>query len=59
MAKTIALYISSLRKGGAERVIANLATFFDHAGYRVVLVTTRKEETEYEVPASVLRKIFE
>lgn len=59
MAKTIALYISSLRKGGAERVIANLATFFDHAGYRVVLVTTRKEETEYEVPASVLRKISE
>lgn len=59
MAKTIALYISSLRKGGAERVIANLATYFHDTGYRVVLVTTRREETEYEVPAGVQRRISE
>lgn len=59
MAKTIALYISSLRKGGAERVIANLASYFDSAGYRVVLVTTRIAETEYDVPDNVVRRISE
>lgn len=59
MAKTIAMYISSLQKGGAERVIANLTNYFCREGYRVVLVTTRIAEEEYEVPESVERKISE
>lgn len=59
MAGTVALYISSMRKGGAERVIANLAESFDQKGYRVVLVTTHRVENEYEVPVSVKRVISE
>lgn len=59
MAKTIALYISSLCKGGAERVIANLAEYFSREGYRVVLVTSRVAETEYEVPQNIIRIISE
>lgn len=59
MAGTIALYISSMCKGGAERVIANLARHFEQSGYRVVLVTTHKAEDEYEVPEMVKRIISE
>lgn len=57
--ETIALYISSMRKGGAERVIANLAQYLDEKGYHVVLVTTHKAETEYEVPETVKRILSE
>jgi glycosyltransferase involved in cell wall biosynthesis len=59
MAKTIALYLASMRKGGAERVIANLADYFCRVGFRVVLVTTRLAEEEYEVPEGVVRRISE
>lgn len=59
MAKKIAFYISSLRKGGAERVIANLAGYFYREGYEVLVVTTRKAEVEYEIPDGVVRKISE
>lgn len=59
MAKTIAMYISSLQKGGAERVIANLANYFCKQGYRVVLVTTRIAKEEYEVQESIVRRISE
>lgn len=58
-AETIALYISSMRKGGAERVIANLAQYLDEKGYHVVLVTTHKAEIEYEVPKTVKRILSE
>lgn len=58
-AETIALYISSMRKGGAERVIANLAQYLDEKGYHVVLVTTHKAEIEYEVPDNVKRILSE
>lgn len=58
-AETIALYISSMRKGGAERVIANLAQYLDEKGYHVVLVTTHKAEIEYEVPQNVKRILSE
>lgn len=59
MAGTVALYISSMRKGGAERVIANLARHLSGRGYRVVLVTTHKAENEYDVPEEVKRLISE
>lgn len=59
MGGTIALYISSLRKGGAERVISNLASYLDEKGYRVVLVTTHRAETEYTVSDGVIRIISE
>ena len=59
MPKTIAFYISSMRRGGAERVLANLAEYFTQKGYRIVLVTTRRAETEYDLPAQVVRRISE
>lgn len=57
--RTIALYISSLQKGGAERVIANLADHLYNRGYRVVLVTTHKLEDEYQVSGGICRVISE
>ena len=59
MKKKIALYISSLRRGGAERVMANLAGYFYREGYQVLMVTTRREETEYEIPEGIVRRISE
>ena len=59
MTGKIAFYISSLRKGGAERVIANLAGYFYREGYEVLVVTTRKAEVEYEIPDGVVRRISE
>ncbi len=59
MKKKIALYISSLRRGGAERVMANLAGYFYGEGYQVLMVTTRKEEAEYELPEGIERRISE
>ena len=48
--KHIAMYIGSLQKGGAERVMVNLAQYFCSEGYRVTFVTTYLAVTEYEVP---------
>lgn len=59
MKKKIAFYLASMRKGGAERVISNLATHFVRQGYEVLLVTTHKAEVEYEVPTEVIRIISE
>lgn len=47
--KHIAFYIGSLKKGGAERVMVNLADFFYEQGYKVTLVTTYISDNEYEV----------
>ncbi|WP_026524661.1 glycosyltransferase [Butyrivibrio sp. MB2005] len=47
--KHIAMYIGSLNKGGAERVMCNLAEYFYNAGYQVTLVTTYLADDEYEV----------
>lgn len=43
----IALYIGSLRKGGAERVMGNLAEYLFSRGWEVVLVTTYFAPPEY------------
>lgn len=59
MSGKIAFYISSLRKGGAERVIVNLAQHFYKEGYQVVIVTTRKAENEYSVSEGIKRRISE
>ncbi len=45
----IAMYIGSLQKGGAERVMVNLAEYFFSLGWRVTFVTTYLGENEYEV----------
>ena len=53
--KRIALFISSLQKGGSERVIANLAVYFRERNYDVVLVTQYKREDEYKIPPEIRR----
>lgn len=46
----IALFINSMRKGGAERVMANLAEYLYGQGWRVTLVTTWFDPPEYALP---------
>ena len=53
--KTIAFYIGSLEKGGAERVFVNLAEFFESIGYNVVMVTQYKKNNEYRISDNVVR----
>ena len=53
--KTIAFYIGSLSRGGAEHVMVNLAAYFYSRGYKVYLVTKLIDEPEYEVPDGVTR----
>ena len=43
------MYIGSLQKGGAERVMCNLADYFFEEGYRVTLVTTYLAAEEHNV----------
>ena len=57
MAKRIALYISALRKGGAERVLVNLADYLAENGYLVTMVTQYKKENEYPLNPNVKRVI--
>lgn len=59
MKKKIAFYLASMRKGGAERVVSNLAAYFAKEGYQVLLVTTHRAEIEYEVPKEVVRILSE
>ena len=46
----ICLYIGSLQKGGAERVMTNLAEYLYDQGWRVTFVTTYFRPPEYELP---------
>lgn len=55
LAKHIAFFISSLNKGGSERVLLNLAEYFYREGYRVTIVTQRKAENEYAVSEGIAR----
>ncbi|WP_196805044.1 glycosyltransferase [Butyrivibrio sp. VCB2006] len=43
------MYIGSLQKGGAERVMVNLAEYFWSQGYKVTFVTTYLAHEEYQV----------
>lgn len=53
--KRIALFISSLQKGGSERVMVNLAEYFHKNRYEVILVTQYKREVEYEISPEIRR----
>lgn len=53
--KSIAFYIGSLSRGGAERVIVNLAAYFRSCGYKVTIVTKLQDDSEYPVPEGVTR----
>lgn len=55
--KRIALFISSLRKGGSERVLVNLAEYLTGQGWQVTMVTQYRGETEYPLPEGV-RRVF-
>ncbi len=55
--KSIAFYIGSLSRGGAERVIVNLAAYFHTCGYRVTIVTKEQDSAEYPVPNGVTRML--
>lgn len=55
--KKIALFINSLQKGGSERVMVNLAEYFQKQGCEVILVTQYKRAHEYELPCGV-RRVF-
>lgn len=48
--KKIMFYISSLAKGGAQRVILNLTESLLAKGHQVTIVTTAIVENEYELP---------
>lgn len=53
--KRIALFISSLQKGGSERVMVNLAEYFHRQKYDVILVTQYKRENEYSISPEIRR----
>lgn len=53
--KKIMFYLSSLGRGGAERVVINLSNYLVSKEYRVVIVTEKRQEQEYEVPEGVTR----
>lgn len=53
----IAMYIGSLQKGGAERVMSNLCDYFFEQGYKVTLVTTYLAANEYEVKHAAWRSV--
>ncbi|MCR5404728.1 MAG: glycosyltransferase, partial [Butyrivibrio sp.] len=51
------MYIGSLQKGGAERVMSNLADFFFEQGYKVTLVTTYMAGDEYDVVHAAWKRV--
>lgn len=53
--KKIVFYTASLAKGGAQRVIVNLAESLVKKGYAVTIVTTAKGEQEYTISEKINR----
>ena len=51
--KTILFYINTISRGGAQRVIVQLARHFAEAGYRSILVTSFIGSEEYDLPDNV------
>jgi UDP-N-acetylglucosamine:LPS N-acetylglucosamine transferase len=57
--KKILFYINSIHYGGAERVIVNLANEFSKRNYKVVFVTSFKDNKEYILDESIERITLE
>lgn len=57
--KKIMFYINTIHKGGAERVMINLADYFSRQGYKTILVTSFRDAGEYTVPNAVKRITLE
>lgn len=55
--KRIAFYLGSLTKGGAERVVTNLAEYFYAKGYQVFVITKLRAEVEYSLSEGITRII--
>jgi len=55
--KRIAFYLGSLTKGGAERVVTNLAEYFCSKGYTVFVITKLKAKEEYTLSEGITRII--
>lgn len=53
------MYINSVRFGGAERVMSNLATQLSEIGYEVILITSFAAENEYICGEKVQRVILD
>lgn len=49
----ILFYINVIQRGGAERVMVNLANQFDEDGYKIVFVTSFRTDNEYILNESV------
>lgn len=57
--KTIVFYIATLTRGGAERVMVNLANYFDAKGYRVYMVTLEPDEGLYPMSNTIEKIVLE
>lgn len=53
----VAMLIGALQKGGAERVLVNLADYLTNRGHQVVMVTTYQRQDEYALNPKVKRVI--
>lgn len=53
----IMFYVGNLARGGAQRVIVNLANYFNSLHYPVIIVTAKYEEGEYTYDEGVGRII--
>ncbi len=51
-------YIASLTRGGAERVMANLASWFAERGYRVILATLEEDEGLYPLSDKIEKRVL-
>ncbi len=56
--KTLVCYIASLTRGGAERVMANLANWFAEHGYRVILATLEEDEGLYPLSDKIEKRVL-
>ena len=58
MKRTIVFYIATLTRGGAERVIVNLANYFCREGYLVYLVTLEPDGGLYPIEEEVRQVVL-
>lgn len=56
--RKVCMYIDVMHRGGAQRVMANLAQYFDEKGVKVILITDfppQQGKPEYDLPQGVER----